>query len=243
MKKTTTLLAIAMMLSALPALANPDKIKAEFEKRQPGTQVKSVLPIGNSGMWEVFNGSTIVYANSDATFFIAGPMIHLANNGNLTQVRLDKLLVTDFAALPASQAFTIKRGNGTRRVALFADPQCGFCKKLEVELEKLEDVSVDVYLTPILGPASIERSKDIACSSSKADAWSAWMVKGDTPAKAGEKCDVNFDKNLALGKSLGIRGVPLLVFADGSRMVGAQSAAEIEKRLAAAGTPQKVATK
>jgi thiol:disulfide interchange protein DsbC len=236
--------AAAALLFCANAMANPDKIKAEFEKRFPGTMPpKTILPVADTGMWEVFNGADIVYADSRATFFIAGQMIELATKRNLTQARLDKLLVADFASLPSSQAMTIKRGDGSRRMAMFADPQCGFCKKLEVELAKLDNITIDVYVMPVLGAASVERSKDIACADKAASAWAAWMLRGEAPPKAPEKCDVSFDKNLALGKSLGVRSVPVLVFADGTRMAGAQNAAEIEKRLASSSATQKVATK
>ncbi|MCA3000089.1 MAG: DsbC family protein [Rhodocyclaceae bacterium] len=231
------------LVFAVSAHADPDKIREAITKNFPGMEVKSVQLAATSGLWEVFNGSDIVYADSNATVFIAGQMIDLTTKRNLTQARLEKLLVTDFAALPTSQAMTIKRGDGTRRVALFADPQCSFCKKLEVELAKLDDITIDVYLTPVLGPTSVDRAKDIACAVNKAQAWDAWMLKNEAPSKASEKCDVSFDKNLALGRSLGIRAVPILVFTDGSRMAGAQPATEIEKRLASSSATQKLATK
>ncbi|MCE2723840.1 MAG: DsbC family protein [Betaproteobacteria bacterium] len=231
------------LVFAVSAHADPDKIREAITKNFPGMEVKSVQLAATSGLWEVFNGSDIVYADSNATVFIAGQMIDLTTKRNLTQARLEKLLVTDFAALPTSQAMTIKRGDGTRRVALFADPQCSFCKKLEVELAKLDDITIDVYLTPVLGPTSVDRAKDIACAVNKAQAWDAWMLKNEAPSKASEKCDVSFDKNLALGRSLRIRAVPILVFMDGSRMAGAQPATEIEKRLASSSATQKLATK
>lgn len=243
--------AIVSLLGALVGLtASADQIKPSqpevvirdyLAKKFPNSPVKSIRQLPGIGLWEVFNGVEVVYVSEGAKWFIVGNMIETDTGKNLTQPRLDKLLITDFSALPASQAMTIKRGNGTRRVALFADPQCSFCKKLEVELAKLDDITIDVYITPVLGPTSVDRAKDIACAENKTQAWDAWMLRNEMPSKASDKCVVTFDKNLALGKSLGIRAVPVLVFTDGSRMAGAQPATEIEKRLASSSATQKVA--
>lgn len=187
------------------------------------------------GLYELRIGSDILYSDEQGHYLIEGSLFDTATKTDLTKARVDKLSAIDFKSLPLKDAMVIKQGNGSRKVAVFADPNCGFCKRLEHDLLQVKDVTIYTFLLPVLGPDSIVKSKDIWCTREPGKIWRSWMIDGVTPPKDGDKCDTAvLDRNLAMGRKFRINGTPAVVFEDGTRNPGAMPAAEIEKQLAAA---------
>ena len=193
---------------------------------------KSPLP----GLFEVRLGTDIVYTDETGNFLIQGALIDTRSKVDLTQARIDKLTAIDFASLPLKDAVLVRQGSGARKVVVFADPNCGYCKKLERDLLGLKDVAIYTFLYPILGPDSTTKSRDIWCAKEPAKVWRAWMVDGQAPAKVMGTCDAAaLERNTEMGKKYKVQGTPALVFEDGTRAPGAIPAAQIETRLVAAG--------
>jgi thiol:disulfide interchange protein DsbC len=248
--KSKLLAALISATFVLSANANPDKIREAITKGFPGMEIKSVQPAATSGLWEVFNGSEIFYFDSEAKFFFPAPLIDVASKANLTQARLDKLLVVDFKSLPTGDAIQIVKGDGSRKLAVFADPRCSYCKKLETDIAGLTNATVFVYLTPILGPESLTKANAIWCAPKPAEAWGKFMLSNiEPPAPArSDKCDASaVTNNQALARKVGVRGTPTLIYEDGSRSYGLALPA-LETRLSEvkasiASAPTKVATK
>ena len=140
-------------------------------------------------------------------------------------------MAIDFSALPLKDAFTIVRGNGKRKLAVFEDPNCGYCKRFERDLQKVDNVTVHMFLYPILGPDSTDKSRNIWCAKDKAKAWQDWMVR-DQAAPAASCDTAALARNVEFGKKHKITGTPTLVFADGTRVPGAIGAQQVEKLLA-----------
>ena len=187
-----------------------------------------------SGLFEVRVGTDIFYTDADGAYLLQGQMIDTKARKNLTEERMDKLLAVDFDSLPTKDAFVMVRGNGKRKMAVFEDPNCPYCKRFERDLGKVDNVTVYMYLYPILGQDSTEKSRNIWCAKDKARAWSDWMLKNDVPAKAEPGCDLTaLSRNLEFGKKHKITGTPTLIFTDGSRVPGAIGSADIERMLAA----------
>ena len=160
-----------------------------------------------------------------------------ANRGSFSdRERIDKLTAFDFAKLPLKDTIVIKQGTGARKLAVFVDPNCGYCKRFERDVAGLKNVTVYIFLYPILGPDSTTKSRDIWCAKDPAKAWRDWMINGTVPAStASAKCDTAaLDRNTELGRKHRVQGTPATVFEDGSRSPGAIPVDEIEKRLAAA---------
>jgi thiol:disulfide interchange protein DsbC len=127
----------------------------------------------------------------------------------------------------------IKQGSGTRKLAVFVDPNCGYCKRFEKDLATIKDVTVYAFLYPILGPDSDAKAKAIWCAKDPAKTWREWMLNGATPPRSMGDCDAGaLERNVAFGKKHRVQGTPALVFEDGTRVPGAVSAAEVEKQLA-----------
>jgi len=159
-------------------------------------------------------------------------MLDTRSHTNLTEARIAKFSVIDFAKLPLQDAIVSTRGKGTRRLAVFADPDCTYCKQLEGTLQGRDDMTVYTFLLPILGPGSLDKAKAIWCSKDKEVAWRDWMRDGKVPT-AQPDCDTSaLDRNLALGSKHAIRGTPTLVFLDGTRLTGALGAVQMEQHLA-----------
>jgi thiol:disulfide interchange protein DsbC len=185
------------------------------------------------GLWEIRIGTEIFYSDAEGNYLINGQIIDTRNKVNITEQRLDKLLAIDFDSLPVKDAFTIVRGNGKRKLAVFEDPNCGYCKRFERDLQKVDNVTIHMFLYPILGPDSTEKSRNIWCARDKTRAWLDWMVRDQAAPKADGSCDMAaLNRNIEFGKKHKITGTPTLVFADGSRVPGAIGAADVEKMLA-----------
>jgi thiol:disulfide interchange protein DsbC len=164
---------------------------------------------------------------------IQGALIDLKQKRNLTEERIEKLSAIDFDSLPLKNAFTQVRGNGKRKLVVFADPNCGYCKRFEKDLTKIENVTIYHLLFPILGEDSTVKAKNIWCAKDKAKVWNDWMLGGVTPPNL--KCDsAAVDAIVEFGKKNRITSTPTLFFADNSRIPGAIDAKQIEKLLSAA---------
>lgn len=223
---------VALLALATSVGAQEATIRKNLAERLP--QLQAIDEISKSpmaGLYEVrVNGSEIYYTDAEANFLLQGSLIDTKQRRNLTEERVDKLTAINFDALPLKDAFTIVRGNGKRRLAVFEDPNCGYCKRFERDLQKVNNVTVYMFLYPILSADSTEKSKNIWCAKDRVKAWQDWMVRDQTPPAA--SCDAAaIARNLELGRKFKITGTPTLVFADGSRVPGAIGAAEVEKRL------------
>lgn len=232
MNVLTALGALTLCLFGLTASAQDATIRKNLAERIP--QLKAIDEISKTpvnGLYEVrVNGTDIFYTDAEANYLIQGNLIDTRQRRNLTEERIDKLTAVSFDSLPLKDAFTVVRGNGKRKVAVFADPNCGYCKRFERDLEKVNNVTVYTFLYPILSADSAEKSKNIWCAKDKSKTWQDWMYRDQPPAAA--SCDVSaIARNLELGRKHKITGTPTLIFADGSRVPGAINTQQIEKYL------------
>ena len=187
-----------------------------------------------NGLWEVrINETDIFYSDAEGNFLIQGAILDTRNRRNLTEERTMQLSAISFDSLPLKDAFQIVRGNGKRKLAVFEDPNCGYCKRFERDMQSVNDVTIYLFLYPVLGPDSTEKVKNLWCAKDRAKAWQDAMVRDMPIAKA--SCDTSaIERNIAFGKRHKITGTPTLIFADGSRVPGAIPAAQVEARLAEA---------
>ena len=193
---------------------------------------KSPMP----GLYEVrINGFEIFYTDADGNYLLQGNLIDVKARKNLTESRVEKLSEVAFDKLPLNDAFKLVRGNGKRKLAVFEDPNCGYCKHFERDMKNVDNVTVYLFLYPVLGPDSNVKSRNIWCSKDKAKSWNDWMGGDVKPETAAATCDTAaLDRNIAFGRKYNITGTPTLIFADGTRTPGAIPAAQVEKQLASA---------
>jgi len=229
--------AVLSLLLALPVGAQQDieRIKAELKKRVPEAPIESVRKLGYAGLYEVVVGNEVLYTDETASIMVIGSVVDLKTKENLTENRLRQVNKVDFAQLPFDSAIKIVRGNGSRKVAIFEDPNCGYCKRFERDLAGVSDITVYVFLYPILSDSSVTKSKAIWCSADRGKAWMDTMVR-DVPVAGDGACATPVDKNLAFGNSKRIQGTPTIIFEDGERIPGVMAMADFEKKLASVKT-------
>jgi thiol:disulfide interchange protein DsbC len=216
-----------------PAQAQTEQqVKTEIQKKLgANTKVRSVSPAPVSGLYEVLVGNEIFYTDASVKYLIQGEVIELATGKNITEQRQADLNRIKWTDLNQANAFKTVRGNGARQLAIFSDPNCGYCKRLEKSLQQLDNVTIYTYLIPILSPDSTVKAKQIWCSADPNKTYIDWMVNGIAPSGKTD-CSNPLDKNLSFAKAYGITGTPTLFFTDGSRFPGAVQVTDIEKKFA-----------
>jgi len=230
--KTITLAILLSSLVTGTAFADEAAIKKNMKARFPDATVKSVTKTPYAGLYEVFMEGQIVYTDEKADYLILGNVIDTKKQRNLTEERVAKLTQIKFDSLPLDSAIKVVKGNGKRKIAVFSDPDCPFCKKFENELKSVTDITIYTFLFPIdsLHSGATEKAKAIWCAPDRAKAWEEWIIQGVAPKNSGS-CENPVAKVAALAKSLGVSGTPTVFFANGRRVPGAIPAAQVEEIL------------
>ena len=226
---------VTLMCLAAAAGAQEAAIRQALAQRLPQLKVvDEIKPAGVSGLYEVrVNGSEIYYTDAKGDFLIDGQIIETKTRRNITEERIAKLTAIPFDSLPIKDAFTLVRGNGQRKMAVFEDPNCGYCKRFERDLQKVDNVTVYLFLYPVLGPDSVKKSQDIWCAKDRVAAWQDWMLRDQAAGAASAACDTGaIARNVELGRKYKITGTPTLLFVNGARIPGAIDNARVEQALA-----------
>jgi thiol:disulfide interchange protein DsbC len=235
-----TLSAAALAVACASAWSDDAAIRKAWAERYPTLKpldeiVKSPIP----GLYELRAGGDFYYSDEQGNYIIVasrdgieGHVIDTRSKSDVTEEHMDKMMAADMPKLPYKDAIARKFGNGSRRLVVFEDPNCHFCKDVEKSLVSLKDVTIYTFLIPILGPDSVVKSRDIWCSHDSAKAWQSWMLDGVTPLRGMGTCDVAaLDRNKALADRFRVNGTPAIIFDDGSRFAGAADLTRLAKRL------------
>ena len=229
------LLAAAVLLS-FPALAGEAEIRQALESKLGGAKIEGVLATPLPGIYEVRlqgrDGPQIYYVNAAGTHLLAGNLIELKSSRNLTEERLRKLTAIEFNALPLDQAVKIQRGGGKRVMAMFSDPYCPYCRRFEQALLEMDDITVYVFMYPVIRPENADHSRAVWCSRDRAKAWLD-LAAAERPVvpEAAPTCPNPVDKVLELGRSLRVNGTPTLFFANGERAGGGMEVGRLRAKL------------
>jgi len=227
-------LAVALVATfAHAASAQEAVIRKNIAERLPDfPKIDEVTKTPIPGLYELRIGTEVLYTDEHGDHLIEGSIVETRSRTNLTEARINKLTAIDFAALPLKDAIVWKQGTGARKLVVFADPNCGYCKKFEKEMQQVKDVTVYTFLYPILGGDSPDKSRDIWCAKDNGTVWREWMIRGTAPVRSMGQCDTSaLQRNVALGKKYRVNGTPALVFEDGKRVPGALPPDQVEKQL------------
>jgi thiol:disulfide interchange protein DsbC len=234
--KTTYATAALLLLSSVFVLAQTPQEAAVKKLVEPklgdGVKVDSVTKTPYAGLFEVRVGSDILYTDEKAQYLFLGSVIDAQSSTDLTKQRTDELSKVKFSDLPLELALKSVTGNGKRVIAIFEDPNCGYCKRFRKTLQGVENLTVYTFMYNILSDDSTVKSKNIWCSADKSKAWDDWMLNNKAAPTAAANCNMPNDKILALGKKLRVTGTPTIIFADGSRLPGAVDAKAMEAKFA-----------
>jgi len=234
MKKIIGLILVGCFLGAH---ANDELIK-RLEERFPSAQVESVIETNFLGLYEVVINGSVYYVDDGFTHLFDGSLIELSSMRNLTSERNAqieeaalKAVAIPFDQLPLDHAIKRVFGNGKRRFAYFADPNCGYCRKFDKEaLGSVTDATLYIFLYPVITEKSIPISKSIWCSEDPGQAWDDYVLSGIMPTAA-STCSNPIDDNLAFGKKMMVRATPTLFFQSGARVSGALTVEQLEEQL------------
>lgn len=231
---------LALAVPALAADAAPDAaIKRTVEQRLTGMKVLSVTKTNYNALYEIrTDDNELFYTDEKVTFLFVGAIRDAKDpSRNLTEERIQALTAVKFQEMPFAGSFKMVRGNGKRQLGYFTDPNCPYCRQIEQEFLKLDDVTIHVFLYPILSAESAPRARNVWCSPDKAKAWNDLMLNGTMPAQAASNCNTTaIDQNLAFGRKIRVQSVPTLVMPNGVRAPGYRPAAQIAKMLDEAAT-------
>ena len=233
---------LLLLLPAASATANEAAIRKALEPKIGGARIEGIQPSPVPGVFEVrvrtASGPQILYTDATGTHLIDGNIIHIASGKDLTAERMRKLTAIKFEALPLDQAVKIQRGSGRRVLAMFSDPYCPYCQKFEQTLLKVDDITVYVFMYPVIRPQNADHSKAVWCSPDRAKAWLELAIQHKRPAASAD-CNNPVEKVLELGRSLGINSTPTLILANGERVAGGMSVEDLVDTLDEAAKPRK----
>jgi thiol:disulfide interchange protein DsbC len=225
--KTLTTLFLSALLSI--AHAGENEIRQSLQSKFPEIgKIEHVAKTPYSGLYEVIIDDRLMYTDAQGEYLIEGNVIDTKTRRDLSEERRRVLFAIDFDKLPLELAVKKVKGNGKRKMAIFSDPNCSFCKRLEKELSGINNVTLYFFMYPIF-PGSDEIVRNVICAKNPLKVWDDWMLSDVVPAKA--TCTTQTDKVLALGRKLRVNGTPNLVFANGIQVPGYLPAAELEKNL------------
>ncbi len=230
-----SLLTITLTLPIAARAQSPEaNIKKALQHRiGDGAPIESITKTPYSGLYEIKIGNEVVYSDADGKYVFVGRIIDVESSKDVTQARLDELNRIKFADLPLELAAKSVKGNGKRVIAVFEDPNCGYCKRFRKSLSEMKDLTVYTFMYPILGEDSKTKARNLWCASDKSKAWDEWMLNGKAAAAAPDSCKAaEVDKVVELGKKYRVTGTPTIFFADGSRIPGAIDAKALENKLA-----------
>ena len=226
------LLLLSLTLSAAHATENVEAMTARLKQMYPATRIERVDPSEVPALYEVVMGQNVAYTDASGRYFVFGHLFDMQTQRDLTAERLEKRQRVAVSGLPFADAIKTVRGNGERVLAVFSDPDCPYCQRLEGELEQLDNLTLYTFAYPLEGlhPEAKDKAVSVWCAPDRARAWAELMKSGKAPDK--RSCDHPVDRNIALAQRLGIQGTPTLLSADGRMLPGAASSERIEQWLA-----------
>jgi len=234
--KLAVLLAAGLLASCVEAQDTDAHIRKALEPRLGGAKIESVKETPYSGLYEVRVAGDILYTDKKGEYLVIGNVYDVKSSRNLTRERTDEINRVKFSDLPLDKALKHVKGNGKRVIAVFEDPNCGYCKRLrQTTLKEIDNVTIYTFLYNILSDDSFVKSKNIWCAPNRNQAWDDWMLNGKLPPTAPAACETPNEEIAELGKKLRITGTPAIFFTDGSRIPGAIDLKSLETKFESLG--------
>lgn len=219
----------AVTTAEVPVDAGLDQVKGTFKERFPGVDVEQIRNTPVQGIYEVQVGMDLLYTDANVHYVFQGSLIDARKRTDLTAARLEQLTATPFASLPLQHAIKQVKGTGAREIAVFEDPNCGYCKMFHKTLKDVDNITVYTFLLPILSADSEVKARNIWCAKDQEKVWKDWMVNGKKPAEA--MCDTPVEQVKELAKKLMVQGTPAIFFSDDSRVNGALPLEQLNAKL------------
>jgi len=234
MSKLALAMTSVMLMSCADAQnADETKLRKALAERLGDVKIDSIKKTPYADLYEIRVGSDIRYTDKTGSYLVVGHIFDLKTSQDLTQARIDDVSKIKFSELPTELALKTVKGNGKRQIAIFEDPNCGYCKRFrQTTLASIDNVTIYTFMYNILAQDSFTKSQNIWCAADRNKAWDDWMLNNKAAPPAPNGCTAPNDKVLALGQKLNINGTPAIFFTDGSRIAGAVDAKAMEAKFA-----------
>lgn len=226
------ILSVLLMIS-LNISADELKLKEIIAESYPDLKIKSIKKTNFNDLYEIFLGDQIVYSDEFFSFLIIeGRLVNPKTRVDLTSARLEELTRVNFSSLPFEMAIKVVKGNGERKIAVFSDIDCPFCKKLEREtIAEMDNITIYNFLFPLdIHPNAKVKSSQVWCALDRTEAWNNAMVYDELADNEGN-CDTPINDTIRLARDLGVTSTPTIILSSGKRLPGALSAEDLEKYL------------
>jgi thiol:disulfide interchange protein DsbC len=214
--------------------ADEIELRKLMKETYPELPIKSIEKTNFNDLYEVYIGGQIIYTNKNFDFLIVeGRVVDPKTKNDLTEIRLEELTRINFKDLPLKDAIKVVKGDGERKIAIFSDVDCPYCKRLEKnELSNIDNITIYTFLYPLatLHPEAEEKSNKIWCSKDRAKAWNDYIFNNKLPENSGD-CNTPVSKIVELGKDLGISSTPTIILSNGRRVPGAIPHKQLEEYL------------
>lgn len=215
----------ALLPFSLFANAAEEEIRAALRARIPAAEIISIQKLPYAALYEVAvqrgNAKAVYYSDARGEIMIIGDLIDMRTDRNLTEQRLRSLWKVNWNQLPFHWAVTTRRGDGRRQIAIFSDPTCPYCRKFEKDLATVDNITIHIFMWPVIKPESVSQAKSVWCSPDRAKAWNDLMLKRVEPT-APTDCENPIEELVALGKRLGAKSTPTWFLPNGEKYMGAQ---------------------
>jgi len=232
MKITRIAVAAVFAFIASSVYAQEANLKKKLEANLDEAKIDSVTKTPYAGLYEVRIGNDILYTDAKGDYLFIGRVIDTKTMEDKTRARVDEVSRIKFSDLPFDSALKMVKGNGKRVIAVFEDPNCGYCKRFRQTLNEMDNVTVYTFMYNILSEDSAVKSRNIWCAADPGKAWDDWMLNGKAPAAAPASCSTPNEKIFDLGRKMKITGTPTIFFTDGTRIPGAMDVKGLEAKLA-----------
>jgi len=230
--KITSFIAASILLTMSSAHADEQSLRTTLAKKYPATSFKAIEKTAVPGIYQVTMGQNIAYVSEDGRYFFFGALYDMETQTDLTANKKEQPKTLDVSSIPLKNAIVTVKGNGSRKLIVFTDPDCPYCKILAKTLDSMNDITVYNILEPIsaLHPDAQRKSENIFCSKDNARVLNDWFIKGTQISNA-RPCKNPIQDNIDLANSLGFNGTPMIVSMDGRVLPGAADKNRLEQFL------------
>lgn len=234
---TSALLAISLVLgqSALAETKVPQaveaKVRAALQEALPSQTVEAVFAVPMPGVVGIeLEGNNLLYASEDGRFILTGELYEMtAPIRNLGEARRSVKRKEVMDAVPVEDMLVFSpKGEVKTHVSVFTDVDCGYCRKLHLEMAELNALGIEVrYLAyPRAGVGSPTYNKIVSawCAGNPNEALTSLKAGKTIPTAT---CDNPVASQFDIGNQIGVRGTPAIVTASGELLPGYMPAADL----------------
>lgn len=208
------------------------KIRAELVKMIPVVEEAEISATDVKGVYRMLIQGNYAYAYVDGDFALIGDLFNTKDKVNLGEVAASQRMADIIDAVPTSKMIIYGPENPKRYITVFTDIDCGYCQKLHKEIPQLTEAGIQVrYLAyPRSGvpSASYDKYVSVWCNDDQQTALTSAKA-GNTPVAA--VCDNPVEETFNLGREVGVRGTPTMIFDDGTVVPGYVQYEQLIQRL------------